>query len=281
MNSPRIVLFALTGMGNCVLQALVQHQCPPLLVVTRDEAGIYPYYPVENIAEEARHYGISVEYGETGEHLALNMNVDLALVATYHRILPKKFLKAVPLALNMHPSLLPDYPGRNPFLATIWNGEDLTGITVHRLTERIDGGDIVLQETCLIKAHETQGSLRERLAELAGEMTGDILRIVSSGRCPSRKQGSSRPALFPPPSQYPHILDQADNLATIGRQVRALSPYPGALVPDLNIVVNQVLAIEKVKNVERPFKLGEDRILMPASDGQLLLGIDMRQPRLS
>ena len=72
---------------------------------------------------------------------------DLLVVVSFGLIIPRWFLDLAAMgAINVHPSLLPKYRGPSPMQWAIWNGEEETGITVIRMSERMDAGDILYQE---------------------------------------------------------------------------------------------------------------------------------------
>jgi methionyl-tRNA formyltransferase len=89
---------------------------------------------------------------------------------------------------------LPRYRGAAPILCAIWEGEQETGISIMRLAEKLDAGDVMLQEKTAIGPHENTGALRERLAELAGKAL--VVAPIASpraGTATSRRTSRRRP----------------------------------------------------------------------------------------
>ena len=80
--------------------------------------------------------------------------------------------------MSFHPSLLPEYRGACPFYWVILNGEKETGVTVHKVEEKIDSGDILLKKFINVSSSETQGSLRKKLAKLTGEAVIETIKIL-------------------------------------------------------------------------------------------------------
>jgi methionyl-tRNA formyltransferase len=178
----RIALFSLTGFANEIIPALAEAGQKPFVIVTRAEAGPFPHYEIPNVVAVARQFGIPCYSDSAMEELA--KGADLLLVATYHRKVPKALYETCGRAINLHPSLLPKHPGRDPFSAVLNAGETETGITAHLLTEELDGGPIVQQWRLAINQGETSGSLRKRLAVLAATAAVDIARDPT-GRSPT------------------------------------------------------------------------------------------------
>lgn len=169
----RISLFSLTGFANELIPALTLCGAKPSLFVTRAEVGPYPYYDIPNALTVAEQFSIPSSTDHADEKQAFGS--DLLLVATYHRKVSQDLVDSCGLALNLHPSLLPKYPGRNPFVEVLEAGETETGITAHKLTQKFDGGEIYDQWRLPIFANESQASLRYRLAKLAAVSAARII----------------------------------------------------------------------------------------------------------
>jgi phosphoribosylaminoimidazolecarboxamide formyltransferase/IMP cyclohydrolase len=101
-------------------------------------------------------------------------DVDLVCLDGYMRILSDTFLDAVPTTLNVHPSLLPSFPGEDAWSATLDAGVAVTGCTIHVVTDatdedgtvvesEIDAGPIVTQEPVPVYAGDTREDLKERV----------------------------------------------------------------------------------------------------------------------
>ena len=72
------------------------------------------------------------------------LNPDLMIVTAYGQIIPKEILDIPKFgALNIHPSLLPKYRGASPIQAVILNGDKMSGVTIIKMDEKMDHGDIV------------------------------------------------------------------------------------------------------------------------------------------
>lgn len=193
----RIVLFGLTGFGNAALRGIRNSGFEPQLIVTRKETGDYPYYPEASIEEEARQSGIPVLFGAHGERETERLKPEVILASTYHRIMTRQVFESAKVALNIHPSLLPAYRGASPCYWVLQNGEKQTGVSVHYMTEEVDAGPLVWQKPIKIRKHETQGTLRKRLAALTEMAARDVLKQITRDKLSILKTAPLRPSWYP------------------------------------------------------------------------------------
>ena len=92
--------------------------------------------------------------------------VDLIVMAGWMRIVSKKFVDAYPgQIINLHPSLLPKYKGLNAIEQAMAAGEDETGATVHWVTEELDSGAVIKQQTVPILPGDTAESLQRAIQQ--------------------------------------------------------------------------------------------------------------------
>jgi phosphoribosylglycinamide formyltransferase-1 len=89
---------------------------------------------------------------------------DLVILAGFMRILTPAFVQHFQgRLLNIHPSLLPNYPGLNTHQRAIDAGDEAAGATVHFVTEQLDGGPAIVQAPIVIKADETAETLAKNV----------------------------------------------------------------------------------------------------------------------
>lgn len=226
----RLGLFALTGFGNVILTALEENGLRPKLIVTRKERDVFPYYSEIELCDLSRDMGIPCFEGQRGEKLAESVKLDVILVGTYHRILSDKLLRSSKLNLNIHPSMLPQYRGANPFFWVLRNGETSTGVTIHQISKKIDEGAVFWASKLKIANTETQGSLRKRLAKLAACGAVELLsRILAGEKIEAIPQIESEATYFPKCSIEDRTIKASMTRAEIIRLMQAVTPFPGAL----------------------------------------------------
>ncbi|MBE7529455.1 MAG: methionyl-tRNA formyltransferase [Ardenticatenaceae bacterium] len=244
-----VVLFALTGFGNTVLKALLaENRANVKAVFTVKYDNPFPYYeeePLLTLCEQNQvrcYHGIKVS-SEEGMALLQDLAPDLILVATFKQILKTNVLSLPKLGVvNLHPSLLPQYRGPCPSNAALLNGDTITGITAHYITEGLDEGDILFQRKIDIGDVENDGQLRWKLAQLAGEMVPELLQLFTGFVRPAGiPQDHSQATDAPKPTAVDGYLELANNVQEVQRKVRALNPLPGVsiLVGQQRILVDR------------------------------------------
>jgi phosphoribosylglycinamide formyltransferase 1 len=110
-------------------------------------------------------------------------NVDLVCLAGYMRLLSPYFVKEFPQRiLNIHPSLLPAFPGLESQRQALEHGAKFSGCTVHFVDENLDAGPIVMQAVVAIEDRDTPESLSERILREEHRIYTEAVRIVLEGR---------------------------------------------------------------------------------------------------
>lgn len=109
--------------------------------------------------------------------------VDALVLAGFMRILGSEALERFPdRVVNIHPSLLPAFPGRTPVADTLEHGVRVTGVTVHFVDERVDHGPIIAQEAVMVEQDDTPFSLHQRLHEVEHRIYPDAVAAMARGR---------------------------------------------------------------------------------------------------
>jgi len=110
--------------------------------------------------------------------------VEIVCLAGYMRLLSPVFLRAFPnRVLNVHPSLLPAFPGRDAQRQAWEHGVKVSGATVHVVDEGLDGGPIVAQEAVPVLEEDGPGELAARILEAEHRIYPRAVRLLLSGRC--------------------------------------------------------------------------------------------------
>lgn len=111
-------------------------------------------------------------------------------------------------ALNVHPSLLPANRGPDPLFWAFRNGDDEAGVTVHRMNEAFDGGDIAMQEAIPLKDGITEASLRRSCADAGGRLLLESINRIVQGHIAWTTQDASRVTYFPTPTAAQSIVTE-------------------------------------------------------------------------
>ncbi|HXM99640.1 MAG TPA: phosphoribosylglycinamide formyltransferase [Candidatus Dormibacteraeota bacterium] len=109
--------------------------------------------------------------------------VDLVCLAGYMRLISPYFVAAFPRRiLNIHPSLLPSFPGLESQRQALDYGVKFAGCTVHFVDENLDAGPIVLQATVPVEDSDTEATLSARILKEEHRIYSEAVRIVLEGR---------------------------------------------------------------------------------------------------
>ena len=157
------------------------------------------------------------------------LNPDLLVVAAYGRILPDPVLAAARIMpLNVHASLLPRHRGASPVEGAILAGDRESGVTIMRITSRMDAGPILLARALPIAPRETQGTLKQKLAELGAAALLEALEKLRRGQLVEVPQDESHATYTSPVSKADAVIDWNADATRIERMVRAYDPWPVA-----------------------------------------------------
>ncbi|MEP7234817.1 MAG: methionyl-tRNA formyltransferase [Ignavibacteriota bacterium] len=158
-----------------------------------------------------------------------SFNADLFCVVAY-KILPKEVYTMPRLGtFNVHTSLLPKYRGAAPMNWAIINGETETGVTTFLLDEKVDTGNILLQERTTIGPDETVGELHDDLMQLGATLAlKTIIGLAASSLTPRSQE---KELATPAPKIFPSdcVIDFNLSAEAIHNKIRGLSPIPTAV----------------------------------------------------
>ncbi len=184
-----------------------------------------------------------------GELEALKANLQIVVA---FRMLPK-VIWSMPLygTFNLHASLLPQYRGAAPINWAIMNGETETGVTTFFIDDKIDTGEIILQEKAKIRPEETAGELHDKLMNLGRSLVLKTVKLIEEGSVETTKQESSSEIK----SAYKiHKetckVDWNSSLNEVFNHIRGLSPYPASWTTLVNGEESIFLKIYAVKKEE-------------------------------
>jgi methionyl-tRNA formyltransferase len=155
---------------------------------------------------------------------------DILVVAAYGQILSKDVLAVPPQGgINVHASLLPKYRGAAPVAWAIANGETRTGVTIIRMSVRLDAGDMLAQQAIDIGPDETAGEVEVRLAPLGARLALEVLDRMEAGTLPpGAKQDPAGVTKAPKLTKEHGLIDWSRPAVQVCRHVRAMQPWPTA-----------------------------------------------------
>jgi len=201
---------------------------------------------------------------------------DLIIVVAYGVILPHDILNLPPSGcINIHASLLPRWRGAAPIHRAIEAGDSSTGITLMRMDESLDTGNILFQSQSPIKENDTTGSLHDRLAVVGAQALMACLPKIAAGYVRGTEQQEEHATYAPKITRSERWLDWTRPAIDLVRQIRAFNPKPLARTAlDDQVILIQQAALGPVCQGELPgtvIHAREELIRVQAGDGSLEL----------
>ena len=158
------------------------------------------------------------------------LDAEIFVVAAFGQILPKEVLDIPPLGcINIHASLLPLLRGAAPIQAAILEGHAESGITIMRMDEGCDTGDILLQKRCPVTDTDTGGSLFDKLAALGALAIVEALPGIADGTLAAVKQNDAEATMAAKLNRESGKIDWKRDAAYLSRLIRAVNPWPSAV----------------------------------------------------
>ena len=188
----------------------------------------------------------SVEGKRATDHLSLlqDTNLDIILVIGWYYMLPQSIRSTAKYgAWGIHASMLPKYAGGAPLTWAIINGEKETGVTLFRLADGVDSGDIVAQKSFPIDFEDSIKDVYKKATETSKSLLVDAISNIED--CTFQPQDPSKIEVFPQRSPEDGELDLTLPAEMLYNFIRAQSsPYPGAFIRTTD---NRKLIIEKAR----------------------------------
>lgn len=182
------------------------------------------------------------------------LNPDMLIVGSWGEKLKKEILNTVP-CVNFHPALLPKNRGANPYFWVIYFNQKVTGLTIHKMSEKFDEGDILLQEAITISENENGKTLKAKTCKLAVGLVQKLLDLADKKQLQPIKQDESFATYEHQITQREVIIDLNKTKEEVSRHLRALYPWASPYVEIKNRYIKfdkyEILAFDdKYKNLK-------------------------------
>ena len=206
-------------------------------------------------------------------------DADIFIVVAF-RMLPEQVWKIPPMGtINLHASLLPNYRGAAPINWALINGEKETGVTTFLINEKIDTGDILLQEKVSILPNMNAGELHDILMDIGADLTLKTIKLLEKNQINAKEQEKlnnahrkEAPKIF---KEHCEINWKKENIQ-IHNFIRGLSPYPTAWCVLINKKINKSIKFKIFDSkpiVENHQKITSTNqgIIFPCNTGSILV----------
>tara|TARA_B100001250_G_scaffold410724_1_gene437751 strand:- start:40 stop:645 length:606 start_codon:yes stop_codon:yes gene_type:complete len=187
----RVAVLA-SGRGSnfqSIIDAASRNELPnckiKLLIVNKKEA-----YAIERAKKHNISYQIIESTNKNRQQYDLQLldvlrkkNIDVVVLAGFMRILSETFIKEYKnKIINIHPSLLPLFPGAHAHRDVIKSGVKESGCTVHFVDEGVDTGPIIMQETVTVDKYDNEKTLAAKILPMEHQIFPEALHLLTSGK---------------------------------------------------------------------------------------------------
>ena len=164
-----------------------------------------------------------------------SINPDIIVVVAF-RMIPKSIWQIPKYGtINLHASLLPNYRGSAPINWTIINNENFTGVTTFFIDDKIDTGDILLQEKIKVDKKINAGELHDKLKVIGAITVKKTIKEILNNTLIKKKQKQDGDYKTAYKLDKENIkIDWTKNCLEIHNKIRGLSPFPGARTSLIN-----------------------------------------------
>ncbi len=185
-SAAKRVVVLLSGAGSN-LQALLERSLGGQVVrVVSDQLGagaldLARARNVEAVAVDRREFADRQAWEKALREVVTEAAPDVVVLAGFMRILSGAFVSRWP-TLNVHPSLLPAFPGAHAVADALRHGVKVTGATVHFVVEQVDAGPIVAQESVAVRSNDTIETLHARIKAVEHRLLPDSVTLFCHDR---------------------------------------------------------------------------------------------------
>ena len=191
------------------------------------------------VKQVALAHGIAVEQPETFKKSSIegvtarqtlkDYQPDVMIVAAYGLILPIGVLNTPTYGcLNIHASLLPRWRGAAPIHRALLAGDSETGVTIMQMNKGLDTGDMLYKVSASIESDDTAASLHDKMAELGATAIITVLQDLPHYQAQAIVQDDSQANYAEKLVKTEGEIDWTQSATVIERQIRGLTPWPGA-----------------------------------------------------
>lgn len=280
----RIVFMGTPDFSVPTLEKIIEAGHEVIGVVTQPDRakgrGKKVLYPP--VKEKALEHGLSVYQPRRAREPEFieqmrQLNPDVMVVVAFGQILPKELLDIPKYGcVNVHASLLPKYRGAAPIQWAVINGDKESGVTIMRMNEGLDTGDMIDKVVVPLDENETGGSLFDKLSAAGAKLCAEVLEKLENGTAVFEKQ----PELST--TDYAAMIDKKMGKINwerpakeIEQLIRGLNPWPSAYtsVNGKNLKLWTASVVHEAGNgvPGEILEAGKEGLLVKTGDGLLLI----------
>lgn len=199
--------------------------------------------------------------------------IDIIIVFAFAQFLNSNILDTPQIGcFNIHTSLLPKYRGAAPIQYALLNGDKITGVSIQKMVQKMDAGDIVHSKEVNIKENETGGGLYHQLMLIAPNVLNEFIEKILSNNLTYTEQAEENVSMAPViKKDNGHLRFNSMTVSQIKNTIAAYDPWPGTYCY-LNNKRLKVLAVESSKRQLAPTEVYlKNGLEVGCSDGAVRL----------
>lgn len=232
MNNLKVIFMGTPEFSLPVLEGINSKYNVVMVVCQPDKPsnrGVVQYSPVKDFAIKNNIKVFQPVNVKNEYHEILSEKPDLIVTCAYGQIIPKEILDYPKYGcINVHASLLPKLRGGAPIHRAIIEGHKETGITIMKMKEKMDAGDIISQVKTEILDDDTVGTLHDKLSVLARDLLLSTIPNIISGNINLVRQNEEEATFAWNIKREDEKIDFSKTTREIYNQIRGLNPWPGA-----------------------------------------------------
>ena len=204
------------------------------------------------------------------------LDIDFLVVIAYGKIIPPWLLELPSeSSINIHFSLLPKYRGASPIQSALLNGDDTSGISIIKMSEDLDSGDIISSFIVRIKPEDNKSTLENKLTNKCIIELPRTLELVKANKIEAKKQDHSSASYCKKITKSDSIIDFNETTINIINKFRAFYGWPGTsfIYNDIQIKIHNMVEA-KIINRGKPgtiYKLNNDGLYINTIDSMIVI----------
>lgn len=158
-----------------------------------------------------------------------NLGADLGIVVAYGKLIPKKFLNVTKLGfINIHASLLPKWRGAAPIQRAIMNRDQITGVSIMKIVEKLDSGPIMSFKELRIDSEKTSGEIEQILSEMGANLLIGSINKIKNNEAKFTEQKDLDATYAKKIEKKEAKINWNLDAEQVVAQIHSLNPNPGA-----------------------------------------------------
>lgn len=215
---PWTVLFGGAGREN-IIESLISFGVSVSKIVVPDKRGDELIESINVLQDFSVPYERTTARGLAKSLWGLEENVLLSIGFPYQ--IPTAIFSRHPIALNIHPTLLPKYRGPTTGANILINGEKQTGSSVHLIEENFDSGAIIAQSQVTLSPFDTIRSMQRRVYESEPDLLIEAIKKLESGYCPIEQDHMKASTFSRARKPVDSLIDSSRPLVDLVNEIRA------------------------------------------------------------